>query len=61
MVSTVKTPGGKFILPHDLSAMTTDDQGNIIYSAGEFARIIGKIDLATGVFSSIAGQPYKRK
>lgn len=60
-VSTVKTPDGKFILPHDVSAITTDSQGNIIYSAAGFARFIGKIDLAAGVFSSIAGQPYKRK
>lgn len=61
MVSTLKTPNGKFILPHDVSAITTDNQGNIIYSAAGFARFIGKIDLATGAFSIIAGQPYKRK
>ena len=61
MVSTVKTPDGKFILPHDISAITTDNQGNIIYSAAGFARFIGKIDLAIGAFSNIAGQPYKRK
>ncbi len=41
--------------------MTTDSQGNIIYSAAGFARFIGKIDLAAGAFTSIAGQPYKRK
>ena len=61
VVSTVKTPDGKFILPHDISAITTDNQGNIIYAAAGFARFIGKIDLAKGVFSSLAGQPYKRK
>ena len=61
MVSTVKTPDGKFILPHDISAITTDSQGNIIYAAAGFARFIGKIDIATGAFSSLAGQPYKRK
>lgn len=61
MVSTIKTPDGKFILPHDISAITTDNQGNVIYSAAGFARFIGKIDLATGAFSNIAGQPYKRK
>ncbi|MEO6589493.1 MAG: hypothetical protein ABIP06_09330 [Pyrinomonadaceae bacterium] len=61
VVSTLKTPDGKFILPHDISAITTDSQGNIIYAAGGFARFIGKIDLASGAFSSIAGQPYKRK
>lgn len=61
VVSTLKTPDGKFILPHDISAITTDSQGNIIYAAGGFARFIGKIDVASGAFSSIAGQPYKRK
>ncbi len=61
MVSTLKTPDGKYILPHDVSAITTDSQGNIIYSAGGFARFIGKIDLATGSITSVAGQPYKRK
>jgi len=61
VVSTLKTPDGKFILPHDISAITTDSQGNIIYAAGGFARFIGRIDLASGAFSSIAGQPYKRK
>jgi hypothetical protein len=61
MVSTLKTPDGKYILPHDVSAMTTDSRGNIVYSAAGFARFIGKIDLATGSITSIAGQPYKRK
>jgi hypothetical protein len=60
LVSTLKTPDGKFILPHDVSAITTDSQGNIIYSAGGFARFIGKIDLTTGEITSLAGQPYKR-
>ena len=61
MVSTLKTPDGKYILPNDISGITTDDQGNIIYAANGFARFIGKIDLTTGSFSSIAGQPYKRE
>lgn len=61
MVSTVKTADGKYILPHDISAMTTDSQGNIVYSAAGFARFIGKIDLATGSISTVAGQPYKRQ
>ena len=61
VVSTLQTPDGKYILPHDVSAMTTDSQGNIIYAAAGFARFIGKIDLAAGSFSSIAGQPYKRQ
>jgi len=61
MVSTLKTPDGKYIVPNDMSGIATDDQGNIIYAAYGFARFIGKIDLATGTFSSIAGQPYKRE
>jgi hypothetical protein len=61
MVSTLKTYDGKFVLPHDVSAMTTDRQGNIIYSAGGFARFVGKIDVSTGSISFIAGQPYKRQ
>jgi NHL repeat len=61
MVSTLKTPDGKYIVPNDINWMTTDNQGNIIYAAAGFARFIGKIDLSTGAFSSIAGQPYKRE
>ncbi|MDQ2922021.1 MAG: hypothetical protein M3R52_10490 [Acidobacteriota bacterium] len=61
IVTTLKTPDGKYILPNDISGMTTDDSGNIIYTAGGFARFVGKIDLNTGTFSSIAGQPYKRE
>lgn len=61
IVTTLKTPDGKYILPNDLSGMTTDSDGNIIYAANGFARFVGKIDLKTGAFSSIAGQPYKRE
>jgi hypothetical protein len=61
MVSTLKTPDGKYLLPNDMSGMTTDDSGNIIYAASGFARFIGKIDLNTGALSSVAGQPYKRE
>jgi hypothetical protein len=61
VVSTLKTPGGKYLLPNDMSGMTTDGQGNIIYAAYGFARFIGKIDLAARAFSSVAGQPYKRE
>ncbi|MCC6327162.1 MAG: hypothetical protein IT174_01515 [Acidobacteria bacterium] len=60
-VTTLKTPDGKFILPHDIYSMTTDRDGNIIYAAAGFARFIGKIDLASGAITSIAGQPYKRQ
>ena len=61
MVSTLKTPEGKYILPQGISGLTTDNQGNLIYAASAFARFIGKIDLATGAFTSVAGQPYKRE
>ena len=60
-VSTLKTPDGKYILPHNVAAITADNQGNIIYAAAGFARFIGKIELATGSITSLAGQPYKRK
>jgi len=60
-VATLKTPDGKYILPNDLSGMTVDSQGNIIYSASGFARFIGKIDVATGAITPVAGQPYKRE
>lgn len=61
VVTTLKTPDGKYILPNDISGITTDDHGDIVYAAYGFARFIGKIDLKTGTFSSIAGQPYKRE
>lgn len=61
MVSTLKTPDGKYILPQGISGMTTDDQGNIIYAASAFARFVGRINLPSGSFDSVAGQPYKRE
>jgi hypothetical protein len=61
MVSTLKTPDGKFILPHDVAAITTDGLGNIVYAASGFARFIGKIDVSAGSITSVAGQPYKRQ
>jgi len=61
VVSTLKTPDGEYILPNDIGGLATDDQGNLVYAAYGFARFIGKIDVATGTFSSIAGQPYKRE
>ena len=60
MVSTLRTPDGKYVLPHDLYSMTADLDGNIVYAAAGFARFIGKIEVATGAITSIAGQPYKR-
>jgi hypothetical protein len=60
-VSTLKTADGKYLLPNDIGGIATDDHGDIVYAAYGFARFIGKIDLVTGTFSSIAGQPYKRE
>ena len=54
-------PRREIILPNDISGITTDDHGDIIYAAYGFARFIGKIDVTTGSISSIAGQPYKRE
>ena len=61
MVSTLKTPDGKYVLPNDVSGIAIDDRGNLVYAAYGFARFIGKIDVTTGSISSIAGQPYKRE
>jgi len=61
MVSTLKTPDGKFILPNQISGMATDPQGNIIFGSFSFGRFIGKIDIATGAITLVAGQPYKRE
>ena len=61
MVSTLKTPDGKFILPNQISGMATDPQGNIIFGSYSFGRFVGKIDVVTGAITLVAGQPYKRE
>lgn len=61
IVTTLKSPDGRFIVPNDISGMTADNQGNIIYAAAGFARFVGRINLSAGTFSSVAGQPYKRE
>lgn len=61
MVSTLKTPDGKFILPNQISGMAIDLQGNIIFGSYSFGRFVGKIDLVTGAITLVAGQPYKRE
>ncbi|HKP68434.1 MAG TPA: hypothetical protein VJV05_04060 [Pyrinomonadaceae bacterium] len=61
VVSTLKTPDGKYILPNQVSGMTIDLQGNIIFGSYSFGRFIGKIDIATGAITLVAGQPYKRE
>ena len=61
IISTLKTPDGKFILPNQISGMAIDLQGNIIFGSFSFGRFVGKIDLATGAITLVAGQPYKRE
>ena len=61
MVSTLKTPDGKFVLPNGPAGMTADARGDLIFSAQSFGRFIGKIDVRTGAITLIAGQPYKRE
>jgi hypothetical protein len=41
--------------------MAIDPQGNIIFGSFSFGRFIGKIDIATGAITLVAGQPYKRE
>jgi hypothetical protein len=60
-VTTLKTPDGKYVLPQGISGLATDDQGNIIYAASAFARFVGRINVTTGAFDAVAGQPYKRE
>ena len=59
MVTTLKTPEGKYIVPNNIFGFAIDDGGNFIYAS--HARYVGRIDLATGAFSTVAGQPYKRQ
>ena len=61
IVSTLKTPDGKFILPNQISGMAIDLQGNIIFGSYSFGRFVAKIDVATGAITLVAGQPYKRE
>jgi hypothetical protein len=61
IVSTLKAPDGKFILPNQVSGMATDLQGNIIFGSYSFGRFVAKIDIVTGAITLVAGQPYKRE
>lgn len=61
IVTTIKTTERKYIVPNGLTGMTTDARGNIIYASGGFSRSIQMVDLASGVFSNVAGQPYSRQ
>ncbi len=59
MVTTLKTRDGKYIVPNNILGFAIDAAGNFIYAS--HGRYVGRIDLATGVFSLVAGQPYKRQ
>ncbi len=61
MVSTLKTPDGKFVLANQISGMAIDLQGNIIFGSFSFGRFVGKIDVTAGAITLVAGQPYKRE
>jgi hypothetical protein len=61
IVSTLKTPDGQFVLPNNVGGMAIDLDGNIIFSSYSFGRFVGKIDIATGAITVVAGQPYKRE
>lgn len=58
-ITTLKTPNGKYIAPNGVAGMAVDRDGNIIYSS--FDRFVAKIDVTTGSFTTVAGQPYKRE
>lgn len=59
IISTIKTPEGKYILANTVSGLVVD--GTSLYYASQESRSVEKIDLITGVFSHIAGKPYKRQ
>ena len=61
IVTTLRTPDGKFILPNQTSGIAADLQGNIIFASYSFGRFVGKIDVASGAITLVAGQPYKRE
>jgi hypothetical protein len=59
VISTIKTPDDKYILANTVSGLVVD--GTYLYYASQESRSIEKINLSTGVFSHIAGKPYKRQ
>ncbi len=59
-VTTLKTAAGKYLVPNSLSGMTADGRGGIVFAAGGFNRSIQRIDLASGAYTVVAGQPYSR-
>jgi len=60
-VTTLKNADGKYIIPNGVTGMACDQDGNIIYTTGGYARTVEKINVVTGEFSHIAGKPYKRE
>jgi len=61
IVTTLKTPNGKYVVPNGVCSLTADAEGNLIYTNGGFGRSVEKINTTTGIFNHIAGQPYKRE
>lgn len=60
-VTTLKNTTGKFVLPNGVLGMAIDNDGNIVYTTGGYARSVEKINVSSGVFSHVAGKPYKRE
>lgn len=61
VVTTLKTPDGRFVLVNQISGIAADLEGNLIFGSFSFGRFVGKIDVATGAITLVAGQPYKRE
>jgi hypothetical protein len=61
IVTTLKNADGKYVLPNGAIGIAADTEGNIVYTTGGYARSIEKINVTTGVFSHVAGKPYKRE
>jgi hypothetical protein len=60
-VTTLKNTEGKYVLPNGARGIAVDNEGNIVYTTGGYARSVEKINLTTGTFSHVAGKPYKRE
>ncbi|WP_126974340.1 NHL repeat-containing protein [Gynurincola endophyticus] len=60
-VTTLKNSKGQYMLFANISGITLDKEGNLIYSGGGFSRAIRKLDLKTLQISNVAGKPFKRE
>ena len=58
-VITLKASDGKYIVPNNIFKMAIDAAGNLIYTS--HGRYVGRINLVTGAFTNLVGQPYKRE